>query len=688
MIVINKATGIVLPLKESPKITELGQWLAQNPQYEPVKPGSAQAEIILNRNKSSPQARTPTQAAVSPVKTPTAAPSGEDLFSNPVKINTGANSTPVAVKKQVPARSNVPTKATSTPTAVKSPAARPLPVSSEKKLKRQVSEEKPSSKPAVDSERQNIRTTLVETIKKRMETFDHPTIPKMSESEIVTFAKEVEKEMHLLGKDKYKAKYRSLKFNLGDMKNKTLVERICGKKILPKQLVHLSAADLASEELSKWRESENKHQLEIITKSELDALSQTKIVVKTHKGEEIIEQKTAPVETLIPTIDDVESVIAKNVLSVEDHHSRYDLSKSSTSSRSGTVTSPSHSSSTSRKSDSHRTRSRSKSRGRDSHHHHHKSSSSSKKEKKSERHRSRSRHRDKDRKSRERSKSRHKHRHGRSKSKEKSKSSSDSLSKSKETKKTPVKSDEPSSTTKEFKIQPEKQDADLVGAILSQMGVKLDTPIVPPAVEEKPKPEVVAPTTKHEPVSLVPELPQEIEIYSGNIHMSGVTSFNVSGYRVSGGFDDILKFFTPQLEVVGRIEPSTVIDYLGKATKFPGKELSTIRFTSDDEVAFNKFFDYLCSMHKYGVIKLESNVIKDFYLFTIKPKEPLPSILLPLKNAAVFRNEAERPNMLIGVILKTVEVKVRNSSRLNISQESLLIIFSRARNQHHPARRW
>jgi hypothetical protein len=48
--------------------------------------------------------------------------------------------------------------------------------------------------------------------------------------------------------------------------------------------------ELASQELAKWRENENKHQLEMIKKSELDLLSCAKsYVLKTHKGEEVME---------------------------------------------------------------------------------------------------------------------------------------------------------------------------------------------------------------------------------------------------------------------------------------------------------------------------------------------------------------------------------------------------------------
>jgi Transcription factor S-II (TFIIS), central domain/BRK domain len=398
VIVYDRTTGKILPLQKSPHFTKLGQWLLQNPNFEPVKPGTPQAKQILTRNK--PQSQGTASAAVAvpaqeleapttptTIKTPQ---QGDDLFSNPVKISTGATP-PAAVKKPATVtapgqhsansgsvRSNVVVKNSSSlkaavnssksssskkPTVVKR-EERPATVS--KKEERPASSSSSSTKVKAEQERQNVRNILNGTLKARMSDFEHPEISKMSDDDIAAFAKDVEREMFLFfnrdTRDKYKTKYRSLKFNLSDVKNKTLLEKICARKVTAKQLVELPASALASEELAKWRETENKHTLEIITKSELESLAQNKIVVKTHKGEEIIEVKTASVE--IP--DDLESVIAKTVLSTEGRRSGGSVTSP--------LSSPSVTSSTGRKSDSH-------------HHHHHKSSSSSSKHK---RHRSRS----------------------------------------------------------------------------------------------------------------------------------------------------------------------------------------------------------------------------------------------------------------------------------------------------------
>lgn len=52
----------------------------------------------------------------------------------------------------------------------------------------------------------------------------------------------------------------------------------------------MTAEELASKELAEWREREAKHQLDMIQKTEMEMMSMTnKYLVKTHKGEEIIE---------------------------------------------------------------------------------------------------------------------------------------------------------------------------------------------------------------------------------------------------------------------------------------------------------------------------------------------------------------------------------------------------------------
>ncbi|KAG5678568.1 hypothetical protein PVAND_008231 [Polypedilum vanderplanki] len=741
VIVYDRVTGKLLSSKLWPHFTSLGQWLSQNPNCEPVKPGSSQAKQLKESvNKKNTLFRQTSLNVITSTSqtTPTASviknkhiTSGDDLFSNPVKINTGAKDSPTIIptKKSTPTQQNQQpsssvhsvknsssvkphlNKSTNSPLspALNKPST---PKSAEpiKKFKKQEPEEKQgnktssgNSKAKPESERTNVRNNFKTTLKQRMNEFDHPTIAKMTDEEIDKFATAVESEMFIFfnkdTKDKYKNKFRSLRFNLSDTKNKTLLEKICAKKLSPKQLVQLPPAALASEELSKWREDENKHQLEIITKSELDALSQNKIVLKTHKGEEILETKSDPVNISLPDENDIESVIKGTVLSVDDPLGKYDrsisLNVSTGQSVNSPLSSPSISSSTGRKSDSyhHHSRSRSKSRGRD--HHHHKSS----KHKKNERHRSRSpKHhhhsssshhsRDKSRGERSRDRSHEKDRdyskkrtddhksHHRDKSRSNENDKSTSKTKdhhhhhkegsfsSKDSKRhhhqKEVKQEKGEIKPEKIEIKPEQEDVDIVGKILDSMGVHLDTKpktdVKDDKTENSSKSEVsssfsdsIAPLKTTDPLN---EHQLEIEIYSGNMYMADVTKFDVTASIVSGNVDDITKYFMPQLEIVGRIEPKTVWDYLGKVKKLPGKELVVLRFSSSDQSAYFTLFSYLHSRQRYGVIKSPSIHIKDFYVITVEASRPLPQVLLPIVGPGFVEGEEHKPDLLLGVILK------------------------------------
>lgn len=585
-----------------------------------------------------------------------------ELFSNPVKIQTNSNNvkTTPDTKSAIVIKSNNPTKVI-TPLHRQSSSSH-LTKSNEKSETKPTYSKTSNEKSRIEQERKNIKSILASTLKTRMEGFNHPEIPKMTNEEIDEFAGKVEHEMFLYfnkdTRDKYKTKYRSLKFNLGDVKNKTLLEKICSKKIEPKQLVSLTSADLASEDLAKWREHENKHQLEIITKSELDALAQTKVVLKSHKGEEVIESKS---ETNDIAIQDVELVISKTVLKMEDN----ELNVSSANNTS----SVDH--------DKHRSRHRSRSRDR----HHHKSSSSS--HSKHRRSRSRSRnHKNSSKSSSSHDKSKrssdHKHKRSRSKSRNRSKSR-DKSKKDDHHNKSSEKHDKhhhhhhhhSKSTekveTKITEIIPEKQDVDLVGKILDSMGVHVNLEIKKPSRDEESKIEIS--TIREEPPLVEPiiEPKEEIQLFSGHLTVPDVNSFDIVAMKISGNLEEMNDNFNHQLDMIGRIEPKLVWDYIEKVMKSPGKEVCILRFATDDLEAHQGAFQHLQSRQRFGVIKLQSpTIIKDFYIIPLEKKDSLPSMLHPLTRSTLIEDE-NREDLLIGIAIKVLQ-----DNRVSFSIEYIL----------------
>jgi hypothetical protein len=98
----------------------------------------------------------------------------------------------------------------------------------------------PDSNKKMDSTnliRVNVRKALQEQISQRMA---ENTGSKFTEDEIKQFSNDTEFELHELFRDvgiKYKAKYRSLMFNIKDRKNLSLWQKITERTITPKQLV-------------------------------------------------------------------------------------------------------------------------------------------------------------------------------------------------------------------------------------------------------------------------------------------------------------------------------------------------------------------------------------------------------------------------------------------------------------------
>ncbi|XP_052873632.1 uncharacterized protein LOC128278950 [Anopheles cruzii] len=174
---------------------------------------------------------------------------------------------------------------------------------------------------------ENIRVTVKKTLKEHLmqrtaELAEDSPIPRLQEEEIDQFVSETEKELFILFKKdtgmKYRAKYRSLVFNIKDRKNLSLFQKISEKSIEPKQLVRMTADELASQELAQWRENETKHQLEMIKKTELESLACAKnYVLKTHKGEEMIEDKRESRVQIDPSVpvDDVVSLLNNSTVS-------------------------------------------------------------------------------------------------------------------------------------------------------------------------------------------------------------------------------------------------------------------------------------------------------------------------------------------------------------------------------------
>lgn len=352
--VIERKTG---RCKNIPATENLKEWLLKNPTFLVVTPGSPQEAIILAkqaevRKQQLVKEAQKKAATLSPgtghssagkvqsqlkitdqkkltIASPTSQPKQQQPQQPPKPhVRTFSRvvaGTPVAKAAQL-ASSIKPTVA-STP----KPSASSTPNSSSGsehggKQQRKTPEAKASVKQPTVPVGENIRETAKKTLKKhllqRSSEITEKDVVRLTEQEIEKFVEEVEEEMfQFFNKDtgtKYRAKYRTLVFNIKDPKNLSLFQKICEKRIGAKQLARMTPEELASQELAQWRENENKHQLEMIKKSELDLLACAKnYVLKTHKGEEVIEGKRDDRLQLDPTtaVEDVVAVLNNSTVS-------------------------------------------------------------------------------------------------------------------------------------------------------------------------------------------------------------------------------------------------------------------------------------------------------------------------------------------------------------------------------------
>lgn len=724
VICVEKSSGKYITGKNAPTTDNLNKWLEEHPSCEVLKPGTPLAEAFkakqmqlksLAKSMAEKELFAVSQPAkvqstlrfnegdkkmvyglvkksvvrttiVSP--TPTQTPTGG--LKRPHAMMTTPS--PTSISKSVSATKPIEPIA-KTPKLTSTPAPRTTIVKKRPadEPKTPISTKSESSSGERDRIRENARKALVEQLLIRTNEIKDPNAAKLTETEIQAFIKAAEAEMFsMFGNDtnmKYKAKYRSLIFNIKDRKNLTLFEKISNKMIQPKQFVRLSPEELASQELAKWRENENKHQLEMITKSELDLLACGKsYVLKTHKGEEVIQESSERLSLDASiSVQDVVSVLNNSTVSSSSEvggdastsntpiiikDNRYDKYLSADGEKLGSLKKDydkshdkkdRHDSRSSSSSSKHK-RKRSRDRHGSSHSSHSHKDKNRERDSKRERTSSESRKEKKDHKTSSSNIGKH-HISDKDKKLKKEASSSD---------KPPIsskaqKSDEKSIADKILKAQstidsilhPEEfkktteNTIKTTGTQIESSSLKRQSSAANES-DQEPTSTVTIPT----PPECTPELqsttPPPAEksttpiIWSGTINMVDVATFQVSLRVLSGNSTNI--GFNTDLDVVGRIRPDIVWDYLEKIRIT--KDILLLRFSpqsDDDAVAYKTFVQYLDERRRLGVFQQTSKLVKDFYVLPLPAHTPLPTVL---KRSFTGELEPNRGDLLIGIIVK------------------------------------
>ncbi|XP_030765439.1 death-inducer obliterator 1 isoform X2 [Sitophilus oryzae] len=580
-------------------------------------------------------------------------------------------------KPKVTVQTTLTPKGPTTPT-IKTPKKDPLKDSKPKTPKTKQKEEAPQ--PKKEDIRENVQKTVAEQLGVRLKGSDI----KLTEEEVKNISTEIEAELYKCFGDtghKYKNKYRSLIFNIKDSKNQTLWRRICEKSISSYELVRLSPDDMASQELAKWREQEAKHQLDMIKKNEIELLNcNRQYVLKTHKGEEVLEDNRPG--NKIDNTEIIKSLTEGSTLHVgEDDKKHSSKEKDKDRDKRGSAKhahkdknreKDRHSSKERKDRDKeHRSR-RSSSRDKDRSRKRSRSKDRSRHEKKKDK-RSRSKSKERER-SRERDKSRDRHRKSHKSSRHKKGnliSSTDNLgTKAKEI------------LEKLNKIAPPFEDK-LWKHVPQEDLTPGNAPVDSDSDHEIPSSTVTIPTpprsqesdefqtqisqssndskssSKNREVAVLEERglsppPKQLpsQIWMGTINMVDVAQISITAHEVSGDCTGLNKELSENLDIVGRISPETVWDYISKMRCSNSKIISLIRLTAtnvEEQMPYLALYSYLSSRNRLGVVKSTNKAIKDFYILPLASQKPIPQALLPI-NGPGF--EEARPALLLGIVVR------------------------------------
>lgn len=93
------------------------------------------------------------------------------------------------------------------------------------------------------------------------------------------------------------------------------------------------------------------------------------------------------------------------------------------------------------------------------------------------------------------------------------------------------------------------------------------------------------------------------------------------------------------LDIVGRISPDTVWEYIGKMRSSNSKVISLIRLNAtnlEEQMPYLALYSYLSSRNRLGVVKSTNKAIKDFYILPLAAQKPIPQALLPINGPGKF----------------------------------------------------
>ncbi|KAK9320660.1 transcription factor S-II, central domain-containing protein [Lipomyces orientalis] len=152
--------------------------------------------------------------------------------------------------------------------------------------------------------------------------------------------------------------------------------------------------------------------------------------------------------------------------------------------------------------------------------------------------------------------------------------------------------------------------------------------------------------------------PKDPMIWEGLISMAGVSEFMGSAVQVGGPlFDGELRrwqdVIAPSIDIDGRLSKETAASYLSEVSST--KDLVAVSFTvmdsnsKEQERAFTRLFDYFRGRDRYGVIRNKFPNVKDAYLVPLLPADPRPEYMHMISSISIPR--IVTTPMLLGIFV-------------------------------------
>lgn len=493
---------------------------------------------------------------------------------------------------------------------------------------------------------------------------------KIPSEKIEALANEIQQQLaecYKEGSPKCINKFRSLIFNLRDLKNEVLLTNVLNGEIIPSKLVRMSHDDMASNELSKWRERENKHSIELI-KRDAQLAAEEVIVKKTHKGEEVISAShndndnpasSANTNQDLPTTP-TKTSIRPEPSKIKSPHlmSSDDASRSNSASTSSAVKSESPSKSESvtvstgelpsssadplallDKTEDHANHifdigckicTKQTIENEDGPSGQQTDNVAAQKESQAE----------------------------------KPQDQPKRLRISIETKLDPSNL----SRLREPLVRPTEQSAE------SEFGLSKASPTASPNADPvklgeddnvkseadddeelyDPETSTLMPPSDRNEFGLS-KAPASGVCWTGSINMQDTGKFNAMAKSISGDASFIQDRLSSTLNICGRIAPDQVSSYIKLLKSTTKNQILLVQLhphTENDKSSFDAFFDYLYTRNRCAVINCSANsqLLKDFYILPVHQKSSIPEVLKPINGPGLDRTD---PNCLLGLLVKT-----------------------------------